>query len=261
MYTLTNPPTLDNGRSINFGHNPNILEGSTYSRRYLFSTHAHRSDQRGVNGNVLVGSDSIVVSRQSPDCREEDGLVWLRYTSNRRQGSGALCLSYTQQYPLRVFRSSNLTTVYAPPKLTTGQTAYRYDGLYVITKVWNAAGRLMTVEDSRDVPAGGQQYTFHLDRLPTSALSVDMSDADITNSMDIYELWNNIQNSRVGRHYLIPFVQSHPKYNQTLPRIMNDVDDGTSNFNMISHLKLPKEKPANSSAPFDIPQSKDVSLH
>lgn len=59
--------------SVNFGHPEGVLEGSCYSRRHLYAMNAHRADQRGVNGNVLLGCDSIVVSRQSSDCREEDG--------------------------------------------------------------------------------------------------------------------------------------------------------------------------------------------
>ena len=58
---------------VAFGHPQGVLEGSFYSRRFLYSINAHRADQRGVNGNAQLGSDSIVVSRQSPDCREEDG--------------------------------------------------------------------------------------------------------------------------------------------------------------------------------------------
>ena len=74
-------------RLVYFGHPPQgVLEGSLYTRRFLYSSNAHRADQKGVNGNMANGSDSIVVSRQSPDCREEDGLQWLRYTSNRMQG-------------------------------------------------------------------------------------------------------------------------------------------------------------------------------
>ncbi len=49
------------------------MEGSRYSRRFLYSSYGHRADQRGVNGNIQLGADSIVVSRQSLDHREEDG--------------------------------------------------------------------------------------------------------------------------------------------------------------------------------------------
>ncbi len=74
-------------RLVYFGHPPEgVLEGSLYTRRFLYSSNAHRADQKGVNGSIVNGCDSIVVSRQSADCREEDGLQWLRYTSNRKQG-------------------------------------------------------------------------------------------------------------------------------------------------------------------------------
>ena len=58
---------------VAFGHPEGVLEGHCYSRRFLYSIGAHRADQRGVNGNVNLGSDSIVVSRQSIELREEDG--------------------------------------------------------------------------------------------------------------------------------------------------------------------------------------------
>ena len=47
------------------------------------STVALRADQRGVNGNIQAGADSIVVSRQSLDHREEDGECGGSYQSSR----------------------------------------------------------------------------------------------------------------------------------------------------------------------------------
>jgi len=126
---LTHISLLGNSPVL-FGHPNSVDEGrKLYSRRYLYSVSAHRADQRGINGNIKYGADSLVVSRQNPQLREEDGLQWLRYTSSRRQGAGALCLSYTRRQPVRVFRSSNLTSCYAPPEFDGGRTSYRYDGL------------------------------------------------------------------------------------------------------------------------------------
>ena len=134
-----------------FGHHQSVHEAQLYGRRSLFLSGAHRSDQvgantcdanflyiflvtfcriaqRGVNGNMKSGCDSVVVSRQAVHLREEDGLSWLRYTSSRRQGGGALLTSYRGRKPVRVFRSSKLASIYAPPE-QEGKTSYRYDGI------------------------------------------------------------------------------------------------------------------------------------
>ena len=47
--------------SVQFGHPTNIREGECKSRHFLFSEFTHRADQRGNNGNITVGSDSIIV--------------------------------------------------------------------------------------------------------------------------------------------------------------------------------------------------------
>jgi alkylated DNA repair dioxygenase AlkB len=156
--------------TILFGHPSLIQEGDTHPRRHLWTSYAHRADQRGINGNIRDGSDSIVVSRQSFALREEDGLSWLRYTSSRRQGGGALCVSYKTKKPVRVFRSSRLEGPYRPPAFDEDRTSYRYDGLYVVTRVWNSQG--VRCED--DIPGSGA-FTFHLERLsqPENALSTD----------------------------------------------------------------------------------------
>lgn len=93
------------------GHPPTdeIAEGQDkYSRADLFRSRAHPADQKGVVGNIHYGVQSIVVSRQSPELREDDGLSWLKYTSTRRQGGGAFATAYKKQQVIRVFRSSSL---------------------------------------------------------------------------------------------------------------------------------------------------------
>ncbi|KAL3791788.1 hypothetical protein ACHAW5_009421 [Stephanodiscus triporus] len=166
--------------SVSFGHPQGVAEGSWYSRRHLYSTYAHRSDQRGVNGNIHFGADSIVVSRQSPDHREEDGLQWLRYTSNRRQD--------------------------------------------VVTSIWDATGHLMT-KDNAKFPAGGIQYTFHLERLPER-----LSPTEFVNSLSLLELWEKIQLSH-GRSPILPFVPPRPKHHGKLPELLNDAQQQTKYFN------------------------------
>lgn len=180
--------------TILFGHPSLIQEGDTYPRRHLWTTYAHRSDQRGINGNIRDGSDSIVVSRQSFALREEDGLSWLRYTSSRRQGGGALCVSYRTKKPVRVFRSSRLEGPYRPPAFDEDRTSYRYDGLYVVTRVID----MMGFDSEDDIPTSGA-FTFHLERLsqPENALSTD-------------DLFQKIQMSR-NCEQLLPFAVPQPK--------------------------------------------------
>ena len=184
--------------TVSFGHPTNVSVGECYSRRYLWTTFAHRSDQKGVNGNIKDGADSIVVSRQDFDVREEDGLDWLRYTSSRRQGGGSLQMSFRMKKPVRVFRSSNLKGSYRPAPLEGGRTSYRYDGLYVVTRVWNSEGKETEVDIPVSSVRGGVQFTFHLERLP-------QPDNIMTD-----DLFRKIQQSHIyGPH--LPFTTPQPK--------------------------------------------------
>jgi hypothetical protein len=226
---------------VAFGHPPihnSITEGSLYTRRHLYSTYAHRADQRGVNGNMEHGCDSIVVSRQSCNHREEDGLCWLRYTSNRSQGGGALLINFVRQLPIRVFRSSKINnTLYSPPEFIGGKTSYRYDGLYVVTRVWDQTGQLVIMtdrvsggkEEENDVvkkfPGDGIQYTFHLERLlcKSSFPLALIDDVGNTNELSINELWTKIQISNATLSLQLPFVPPIPTYLEILPELINDV--------------------------------------
>ena len=148
------------------GHPPSssrIIEGKdSYSRADLFTTRVHRCDRRGVCGNIENGAESIVVSRQNEALREEDGLQWLKYTSSRRQGGGGFATSYKKYQPIRVFRSSSLNNMYAPPPRPGGYTSYRYDGLYRVMFIWDEHGNRV----HEGPPPNGAQYTFYLERLP-----------------------------------------------------------------------------------------------
>lgn len=229
---------------VSFGHPPilnSITEGSLYTRRTLYSTYAHRADQRGVNGNMIHGCDSIVVSRQSLKHREEDGLCWLRYTSNRIQGGGALLVSHARHLPIRVFRSSKIitTTGYSPPEFAGGKTSYRYDGLYVVTRVWDQTGQLVIMtgrgggggeeeeDEVKKFPGDGIQYTFYLERLlsKSSFPTTLVVDVGYTNELSLNELWTNIQisNERTTTTLHQPFVPPIPTYLETLPELVSDV--------------------------------------
>ena len=86
----------------------------------MFLERAHSSDQRGVSGNMQLGADAVVVARNDPNVREKDGFTWLRYSSARKQGGGALTTTFMKKEVVRVFRSSNVTnSLFAPanPKI------------------------------------------------------------------------------------------------------------------------------------------------
>ncbi|KAH8078174.1 SET domain-containing protein [Aureococcus anophagefferens] len=153
-----------------FGHVDGIREGvrangdgaasldgaALYSRERLVETGGHNQAQRGVSGSLVRGAESVVVSRQSSRLREADGVSWLRYTSTRRQGAGALHRSLANRDPVRVFRSSNLGGAWAPTKPPEAKEAavYRYDGLYDVVAMWTGGAR----GGARAPKGGGDAY-------------------------------------------------------------------------------------------------------
>ncbi|KAH8075621.1 SET domain-containing protein [Aureococcus anophagefferens] len=165
-----------------FGHVDGIREGvrangdgaasldgaALYSRERLVETGGHNQAQRGVSGSLVRGAESVVVSRQSSRLREADGVSWLRYTSTRRQGAGALHRSLANRDPVRVFRSSNLGGAWAPTKPPEAKEAavYRYDGLYDVRAAAGAAaargGR--AAAPPPDALRYERAYTFRLER-------------------------------------------------------------------------------------------------
>lgn len=150
---------------------------TVYSRETLMATRFHSSPQKGVSGSAILGAASIVVSRQSSQLREADGLLWLRYTSTRRQGAVALWRSLRDDKPVRVFRSSSLLSRWAPRKVdsacqddnspsSTNAAVYRYDGLYRVVAMWDSAGAPSAVEPAQPMADDFYElaYTFRLVR-------------------------------------------------------------------------------------------------
>lgn len=84
-----------------------------------------------------------------------------------------------------------------------------------VTSIWDATGCL-TTEDSAKFPAGGIQYTFHLERLPERLPPTEPS-----NSLSLLELWGEIQLSH-GRTPVLPFVPRRPKHIDNFPELLND---------------------------------------
>jgi hypothetical protein len=187
-----------------FGHIPGIAEGLLYSRQQMFLQRAHSSDQRGVSGNMGDGADAIVVARNDPNVREKDGFVWLRYSSARKQGGGALTTTFVMKKAVRVFRSSAVTnSLFAPinPKQrrTSSHLAatYRYDGLFYIHRVINHDGQDTTEAPPIETPDVLYHNTIFLRRCPKRPLDIEEEvEGEFYNEMSDEELWDVVQENQ-----------------------------------------------------------------
>lgn len=192
--------------------------------------------------------------------RETDGLNWFTYTSSRKQGGGALFISYLNKSPIRVFRSSDLDSPFAPPTRKNNLTNYRYsfpknsffllrfliankfqrfcirryDGLYTITKAWDSKGN----KTDEDIPVGGTQYTFLLARLNSKTVVVPQADA--RNELNASGIWSKIQLSH-GQKDHIDFVWPHPDLT-ILPVLPNDIFDESASIVNNAALEAAKSR-------------------
>ena len=148
----------EKSKLVLFGSMSDVLEEGTrlYTRRQLLKLRAHQLDQRGINGNIKDGCDSVIVA-------QEDGprLDVFDYISTRRQGAGAVYRSYELQKPIRVFRSSRLRGLFAPPMKDATHHQYRYDGLYKVKVVLCSCNRVEQTEMMTDQ----QKYRFQMHRI------------------------------------------------------------------------------------------------
>ena len=122
------------------------------------------------------------------ELREVDELCWFQYTTERDQGGGALCRSYHEKLPIRVFRSSQLSSQYAPSSLENGNIGYRYDGLYAVKAIYDKNG-----DETEVYPPAGVKHTFFLTRLPKKSINGFIEPSIYYNSSGLQELWNKIQ--------------------------------------------------------------------
>lgn len=213
-------PVFDNDRTevmmditmssaVNFGHpSSDIVEGKeVYTKDMLIQSGAHHFERRWVSGTMRDGCDSILVERQDLLLREDDGLCWLQITSARNEGGAALHQSYVNSTPIRVFRSSQLDSRYAPDVYQdeVGQVLYRYDGLYGVKAIWDSDGD----ETDEAPPLDGSQYTFLLTRYPKIPADESLESEMSYNRMSVQELWNEIQKRRQILKPR-PFQLSHP---------------------------------------------------
>lgn len=195
--------------AVKFGHpSSDIIEGKeVYTKETLIQSGAHHFERRWVSGTMRDGCDSVLVERQDLLLREDDGLCWLQITSARNEGGASLYQSFVNKTPIRVFRSSELDSRYAPDVYQDeiGQVLYRYDGLYAVKAIWDSDGD----ETDEAPPADGSQYTFLLTRYPKLPADESTEPEMIYNHMSVQELWNEIQKRRQILKPR-PFQLSHP---------------------------------------------------
>ena len=87
-----------------------------------------------------------------------------------------------------VFRSSQLSSQYAPSSLENGNIGYRYDGLYAVKAIYDKNG-----DETEVYPPAGVKYTFFLTRLPKKSINGFIEPSIYYNSSGLQELWNKIQ--------------------------------------------------------------------
>jgi len=107
----------------------------------------HRPTQAGISGSSKDGSDSIVLNGGYADDEDHGGLIV--YTGHGGQdghgnqvkdqdlsdsGNAGLKISFDEQLPVRVVRGSSGDPRWSPI------SGYRYDGLYRVSRYWEAPG-------------------------------------------------------------------------------------------------------------------------
>ena len=92
--------------------------------------------------------------------------------------------------------------------------AFRYDGLYQVRKIYDSSGKAT----DNDIPSGGEQYTFFLERLPATN-DIAKEEHGYHNLMSIDDLWSQICESH-GRP-VSKFVSSLSNVD-TLPALPGD---------------------------------------
>ncbi len=124
-----------------------------------------------------------------------------------------MCQSYHNKTCVRVFRSSDLESKYAPA-LYEGEedkVLYRYDGLYTVRAMWDPDG--LETESS---PEDGNVHTFFLMRQPKRSADCTPEEALNYNKISLQELWNEIQKRRGVRK---PKTFAVPEPNMEVGRI------------------------------------------
>lgn len=89
----------------------------------------------------------------------------------------------------------------------------------MVTKIWDSKGNAVGMNNA-GIPAGGAQFTFHLDRMPKLELCLASSSDCIYNRCSLQELWEKILISHVRQHRSL-FEPPRPRFADQLPTIWN----------------------------------------
>lgn len=141
--------TWEHKMARNFGSIPGVPVGSTFPDRHaLRAAGVHMPLQAGISGGARDGVDSIVLSGGYEDDQDlGDVIIYTGHGGNvpkdGRQfdhqdlvrGNQGLVVSQERGLPIRVTRGARLKSEFAP------KTGYRYDGLYRVTRHWQAYGQ------------------------------------------------------------------------------------------------------------------------
>jgi len=131
-----------------FGPIPGVLVGRVFNNRQeLSAARVHRPTQAGISGSSQDGSDSIVLNGGYADDKDlGDVIVYTGHggqdgSGNQIQdqkitdpGNAGLKISFEDHLPVRVIRGSGGDPKWSPSK------GYRYDGLYLVSRFWEAYG-------------------------------------------------------------------------------------------------------------------------
>lgn len=154
---------------------PGLVEGNTYTKSQLFKIGAHEQLQKGVSGTKAQGCNAIALSGLRSDAKGDNkdfsSFVWFVELWN---GGAAMLKSAQDRLPIRVFRSSDLNSVFRALVIAHHQTkSFRYDGLYeIIFAGYECGERTVPVSlDAADIihshPLANQNtiYCFQLRRI------------------------------------------------------------------------------------------------
>jgi hypothetical protein len=207
-----------------------------------------RSLLGGVSGNHMIGCDAIVVAGNQSRLREEDHMQWLLYSANSQQRGGALYTSGTENRPVRVFRSSNLHSPFSAPKpslMGKGKTAvqYRYDGLYLVTRVWDVnGGHFIDNPASTKFHTSSKPYTFLLERIDSRGHGDDGSPNAPSDPPEILPpIWEEKNGGRFmddtarTKFYSTSGGLTHPFL---VERLANHGDVDVGNLDVLSRLAI-----------------------
>ena len=109
----------------------------------------HRQTRAGIAGGGKTGSDSVVLMGQYHDIDNGHEIIYtgeggfdrdtglqVKDQSITSSGNAGLKISYEAELPVRVLRGHKGDSRWSPTPTPPATTAYKYDGLYLVTRYW-----------------------------------------------------------------------------------------------------------------------------